>query len=563
MSTTIKLRRDSAVNWTTSNPVLASGEPGVETDTGKFKLGDGVKTWSALAYSAALPSEIPSGGGSSGSSSGVINATASGSVAAGDPVTFSVNAGVLTASKVMGVAAVLTGENDVTGALTPQSGVPVSAVSKSGQVLSVVYNSAQMQYTAIHSELVAGVLTQVSEVSISVDDYNMMEPSCGLAYDSATDMFAFVWTTNAQSIKSIKLKIVNSAVTAGPANNLGFDGAVKYVGYNEVVGKVIFAYKDANGMNSYISYFSIDQDISAAISGISSAVSFMPYNNRVVIGKLPNGKLHVFSDVAGSYALRTVSYNSLDNTLTDTGSGTITITDSNIRDLTMGSWYSRPSAIAYAADGTCCMYTLNTGMDSTRNYIAFGTYTDTTITVGGAITAPAVGDGMGMYRSSVAVTLYGGKAYLSGGVENSNTLYRRTYDTAGEIANNDVIAAGSDKFKTLGVKHTVLASGRFFELVSAMRGDSMMMMGPFALALAAQIPGSNNAAQTAGVASATALDGQPVQVTIYGGIYTSATQLQPLTDYYVTGDGSLTTTATAVKVGKSLDSASLMVTKMF
>jgi hypothetical protein len=45
-------RRDSAANWTGSPVVLASGEIGVETDTGKIKVGNGAAVWSALPYSA-------------------------------------------------------------------------------------------------------------------------------------------------------------------------------------------------------------------------------------------------------------------------------------------------------------------------------------------------------------------------------------------------------------------------------------------------------------------------------------------------------------------------------
>lgn len=51
MSVTFKFRRGPAVEWITDNPVLASGEPGLETDTGFFKIGDGVRAWNALPYS--------------------------------------------------------------------------------------------------------------------------------------------------------------------------------------------------------------------------------------------------------------------------------------------------------------------------------------------------------------------------------------------------------------------------------------------------------------------------------------------------------------------------------
>ena len=49
----ILLRRDTASNWTSGNAVLASGEVGYETNTGKFKIGNGATAWNALGYSIA------------------------------------------------------------------------------------------------------------------------------------------------------------------------------------------------------------------------------------------------------------------------------------------------------------------------------------------------------------------------------------------------------------------------------------------------------------------------------------------------------------------------------
>jgi hypothetical protein len=46
----IQHRRDTAANWTSANPILADGEWGYETDTGKYKIGDGVLTWTTLGY---------------------------------------------------------------------------------------------------------------------------------------------------------------------------------------------------------------------------------------------------------------------------------------------------------------------------------------------------------------------------------------------------------------------------------------------------------------------------------------------------------------------------------
>lgn len=53
--TTIQLRRGTAAQWTTANPVLAVGEEGLETDTGRRKVGDGAANWAARPYDGVQP----------------------------------------------------------------------------------------------------------------------------------------------------------------------------------------------------------------------------------------------------------------------------------------------------------------------------------------------------------------------------------------------------------------------------------------------------------------------------------------------------------------------------
>lgn len=55
----IQVRKGTAAQWTAANPILAAGELGLETDTGKIKGGNGTDTWSILSYSGS------GGGGSS------------------------------------------------------------------------------------------------------------------------------------------------------------------------------------------------------------------------------------------------------------------------------------------------------------------------------------------------------------------------------------------------------------------------------------------------------------------------------------------------------------------
>lgn len=54
----IQYRRGTALEWSAANTVLAIGEPGYETDSGRFKVGDGSTAWNSLPYSSGLPAPI-------------------------------------------------------------------------------------------------------------------------------------------------------------------------------------------------------------------------------------------------------------------------------------------------------------------------------------------------------------------------------------------------------------------------------------------------------------------------------------------------------------------------
>ena len=50
MATRMQQRRGTASQWTTANPILAAGEIGFESDTGQFKIGDGINHWDDIPY---------------------------------------------------------------------------------------------------------------------------------------------------------------------------------------------------------------------------------------------------------------------------------------------------------------------------------------------------------------------------------------------------------------------------------------------------------------------------------------------------------------------------------
>jgi len=108
----IQIRRDTAANWTASNPVLAAGEPAIETDTGKTKTGDGIRNWSALPYGieSGLSSANTGAVGSNAAGTAVLAARADHS----HPLPSTINAQAIAASGNVTIGGTLS----VTGTLT-------------------------------------------------------------------------------------------------------------------------------------------------------------------------------------------------------------------------------------------------------------------------------------------------------------------------------------------------------------------------------------------------------------------------------------------------------------
>jgi hypothetical protein len=58
MATRMQQRRGTASQWTSANPVLNAGEMGWESDTNKFKIGDGTNHWADLDYFSDINSTV-------------------------------------------------------------------------------------------------------------------------------------------------------------------------------------------------------------------------------------------------------------------------------------------------------------------------------------------------------------------------------------------------------------------------------------------------------------------------------------------------------------------------
>jgi hypothetical protein len=63
MAVQIQIRRGTAAAWTSADPTLAAGEFAIETDTDKYKIGDGSTAWTSLGYSSLPSNVLPLTGG--------------------------------------------------------------------------------------------------------------------------------------------------------------------------------------------------------------------------------------------------------------------------------------------------------------------------------------------------------------------------------------------------------------------------------------------------------------------------------------------------------------------
>lgn len=151
---TFQLRRDTSANWTADNPVLASGEPGVETDTLLFKLGDGVTTWTALAYVGS-------------NSAALVAAEQTRAVAAEAAITASVTTERVRAiaAETAAVSAVstettraLAAESTVSNAVTTESSRAVTAEG----VISAAVTTANSRALAAEATISTSVTTETS-----------------------------------------------------------------------------------------------------------------------------------------------------------------------------------------------------------------------------------------------------------------------------------------------------------------------------------------------------------------------------------------------------------------
>jgi hypothetical protein len=162
MATQIKIRRDTASNWTSNNPTLSLGEIAYETDTLKIKFGNGSSNWAALSYATQ-----GSGGGLTLTSLAVTTS----SVTGGGALTYNNATGMFT-FRPADLSSYLTGitSGQVTTALgyTPitRTALSVTSASANSQFSTLSYSNTTGIFSFTPFQLAAATTSTLGGVKI-------------------------------------------------------------------------------------------------------------------------------------------------------------------------------------------------------------------------------------------------------------------------------------------------------------------------------------------------------------------------------------------------------------
>jgi len=294
VQTRIQVRRGSSTQWESAaesigNGILYQGELGYETNTGRFKIGDGSTAWSSLPYASILPSGFIAGSGisiSQGSNGSSLTISLSDpTIQVSDITDFDEGvddrvANLLVAGSGIGLnyndsgnslAVSVTGipSSLVTDFATSVSGLIDNAVSTSivaGSGVDIVYNSGNNTLS------ISSVITAGSGIAVSHNSGNyaisLSDPTIQLAdiTDLTTNARSFLLTPSSTNLSTLVTDETGSGSLVF-ANNPTFNG-VAVSGNITVTGSGLVA-SNINDFDSQVRTNRLDQ-----MAAPTSAVAF-------------------------------------------------------------------------------------------------------------------------------------------------------------------------------------------------------------------------------------------------------------------------------------------------
>jgi len=229
----IQVRRGTASQWTSVNPILAAGEMGVESDSNLFKFGNGSSTWTALAY--ANNSDVAIGE----ISQDAINTALT--MGTGLTKTYNDGANSITITVDSGVVALksyvdsqITGlSNTVDSDFIPMSdrgtAGGVASLNSSGKIPSTELDITETVQDVVAAEIVAG-----TNIVKSYDDAG------GYVNISVSNSPSFSGTLNAPTINATNLDVATGLTAA----NVTISGNLTVNGTTSTINSTSFSVDD-------------------------------------------------------------------------------------------------------------------------------------------------------------------------------------------------------------------------------------------------------------------------------------------------------------------------------
>lgn len=230
MSTqTIKLRHDTAARWVIVNPVLEVGEFGVESDTGRFKIGDDLLAWNDLPYRGESGGGLAAINVSAGATSESLSAL---TFQNSNGVSFGLDAGVITASVIPGGGG--GGSVNLSAGTTNNSGTAFSFANSNGVSFglnaSTVTATVRTDYQSAGNYLTTAALSQDSSKYAGTNGaltggsitLNTSGLSISLPAYLTTAMQSNAATISNAKLSAGTLSAFRSDVTFGDSNGVSF-----------------------------------------------------------------------------------------------------------------------------------------------------------------------------------------------------------------------------------------------------------------------------------------------------------------------------------------------------